>query len=202
MAILLNPNIAYLLLVGGVLLGFLAIIAPGTGLLEIGAFFCIMLAGYAVYNLPVNVWALIILVLSVVPFVFAIRKPRRGAYLALSILGEVVGSAYMFRGEGFSPAVNPVLVIVVSVLMGGFLWLSITKVLQALHARPAYDLSELVGQIGEAKTDIHEEGSVQVAGELWTARSQLLIPAGARVRVVRREGFVLDVEPVVDHSNE
>jgi membrane-bound ClpP family serine protease len=34
-----------------------------------------------------------------------------------------------------------------------------------------------------------------VAGELWTARSEQVIPDGARVRVTGQEGFILDVEP-------
>ena len=37
--VLLNPNIAYLFLVSGVLLTFLALVTPGTGFLEVGAFF-------------------------------------------------------------------------------------------------------------------------------------------------------------------
>ena len=32
---------------------------PGTGLLEVGAFFALALAGYAVYNLNINFWAII-----------------------------------------------------------------------------------------------------------------------------------------------
>jgi membrane-bound ClpP family serine protease len=51
----------------------------------------------------------------------------------------------------------------------------------------------LIGQTGEAKTRVREEGSVQVAGELWSARSDKPVPAGSRVRVVSREGFVLVV---------
>jgi membrane-bound ClpP family serine protease len=66
--------------------------------------------------------------------------------------------------------------------------------LQASHALPSHDLSTLIGQIGEAKTRIHSEGSVQVAGELWSARSEKTIPNGCPVKVVGREGFVLLVE--------
>ena len=80
MDFLLDPNIAYLFLLAGVLLGLLAIIAPGTGMLEVGAFFCLALAGYAVYNLSFNLWALIVLVLSVIPFIYAIQKPKRERY--------------------------------------------------------------------------------------------------------------------------
>ena len=64
MDFLLDPNIAYLILLAGVLLGFLAIITPGTGMFEVGAFFCLLLAGYAVYNLSFNWWALLLLVLK------------------------------------------------------------------------------------------------------------------------------------------
>jgi membrane-bound serine protease (ClpP class) len=54
----------------------------------------------------------------------------------------------------------------------------------------------LIGSIGEAKTEINDEGSVQVGGELWSARSDQAIPLGARVRVIAREGFILKVEPL------
>jgi membrane-bound ClpP family serine protease len=63
-----------------------------------------------------------------------------------------------------------------------------------MHTLPSHDLSALVGQIGEAKTHIHAEGSVQVDGELWSARSEKSIPNGSAVKVVAREGFVLVVE--------
>jgi membrane-bound ClpP family serine protease len=53
MDFLLDPNVAYLFLLAGVLLGLMAVVTPGTGIFELGAFFCLVLAGYAVYN-PVD----------------------------------------------------------------------------------------------------------------------------------------------------
>lgn len=198
MEILLDPNVAYLFLLAGVLLGLMAIISPGTGMFEVGAFFCLALAGYAVYNLSFNLWALIVLVLSVVPFVYAIQKPKREWFLALSILGLVVGSVFLFATDGWQPAVDPIFAAVSSILYAGFLWIAIRKATQASYARPSHDLSTLVGQVGEAKTRIHAEGSVQVAGELWSARSEKNIPSGTPVRVIDREGFVLVVEKSTD----
>jgi len=193
--ILLNPNIAYLFLVSGVLLTFFALVTPGTGFLEVGAFFLMALAGYAIYFLPIHIWALVLLVISIVPFGMAIKATaRRGIYLGSSIVGVVIGSAYLFRGEGLAPAVNIWLVIIVSVLMSVFLWFVITKTLEALESRPSHDLGALVGKVGEAKTDIHDEGSAQISGELWTVRSDKPISAGTRVRVVERNGFILEVE--------
>ena len=198
MDFLLDPNVAYLFLLAGVLLGLMAIVTPGTGIFEIGAFFCIALAGYAVYNLSFNLWALIVLVLSIVPFVYAIQKPKREWYLALSILGLIVGSVFLFATDGWQPAVDPLVAAVSSTLYAGFLWIAIQKISQASHTRPTHDLAALVGQTGEAKTRIHSEGSVQVAGELWSARSEKSIPNGTLVKVIGREGFVLIVEKVAD----
>jgi len=198
MDFLLDPNVAYLVLLAGVLLGLMAIITPGTGMFEVGAFFCLALAGYAVYNLSFNLWALIVLVLSIIPFVFAIQKPRREWFLALSILGLVVGSVFLFATEGWQPAVNFPLALISSTLYAGFIWVAVRKTLQAAHSRPVHDLSTLIGQIGEAKTRILKDGSVQVAGELWSARSEKSIPSGSNIKVVAREGFVLVVEKSTD----
>jgi membrane-bound serine protease (ClpP class) len=194
MDFLLDPNVAFLFLIGGVLLAMLALATPGTGFFEVGAFFSIALAGYAIYNLSFNWWALFLIVLSVVPFVYSIQRPKRELYLGLSILLLVIGSVFMFPRTDEQAGVNPFVAIVSSGLVAGFMWVAIGKSIQAAHARPSHDLGALVGQIGEAKTKILEEGSVQVAGELWTARSENPIKAGSSVRVLRREGFVLIVE--------
>jgi len=194
MDFLLEPNIAYLILLSGVLLGLMAIVTPGTGLFEVGAFFCLALAGYAVYNLSFNWWALVILVLSIVPFIYAIQKPKRELYLGSSILLLVLGSMFLFAVDGWKPAVNPFVALVTSGLLSAFLWIVVRKTVQAASTRPVHDLETLAGLLGEARSKIHEEGSVYVAGEMWSARSDKAIPAGSSIRVVRREGFILVVE--------
>ena len=194
MDFLLDPNIAYLILLGGVLLAMLALAAPGTGFFEIAAFFCIALAGYAIYNLSFNWWALILLALSIVPFIYAIQKPKRELYLGLSILLLVIGSVFIFPRTEEGAIVNPIVAIVASGLVAGFLWIAVRKSVEAASVRPSHDLEGLVGQIGEARTKVDAEGSVQVAGELWSARSEKPIAAGNSIRVVKREGFVLIVE--------
>jgi len=194
MDFLLEPNVAYLILVAGVMLGFMAIVSPGTGLFEVGAFFCLLLVGYAVYNLSFNWWALVFLVLSLVPFIYAIQKPKRELYLGLSIVLLTVGSVFLFHYSEGIMAVNPILAITASLLMAVFLWVAVRKSLEAATIRPSHDLDALVGKVGEAKTKVHDEGSVQVSAELWSARSESPIPAGSSIRVVKREGFILVVE--------
>jgi len=194
MDFLLDPNVAYLILMGGILLALLALATPGTGLLEVGALFCIVLAGYVIYNLYFNWWALLLLLLGVVPFVYALQKPKRETFLILAIILLVAGSVFMFWRPQEGGMVNPVVATITSALMAGFLWLAVRKAVEAAATIPSHSLETLVGTIGEARTRIADEGSVMVAGELWSARSDKVISAGSKIRVVRRDGFVLVVE--------
>lgn len=195
----LAPNIAYLLIAGGLILAALALAAPGTGVLEGLALIPLVLAGWLITQLPINAWALLVLLIGAILFFVSVRWPRNKAYLAASIAALVLGSAFLFRSQvWWVPAVNPILAFVVSLLSAGFFWTVALKAIEASQARPTHDLSSLVGAVGEASTKIHDEGSVQVASELWSARSEQSIPVGTRVRVVGRDGFTLIVEPI-DH---
>lgn len=195
MEILVNPNVAYLILVVGVVLTMMALFAPGTGILEVSALFVLLLAGWEMTQLPINIWALVLLVVGVIPFLLAVRKSRNLVYLGVALVAFVIGSAYLFQGETpLKPGVNPFLAIIVSVLASGFIWLATTKVLETEKLRPSHDLGRIIGEEGEAKTDITDEGSVQIGSELWSARSKSKIYAGSKVKVVKRDGFTLEVE--------
>ena len=193
---LLQPDIAYLLLVSGFLLLLMALLTPGTGFFELGALFVLFLAGWEVYNLPINAWALIVLILGVIPFWLAVRRSGNLWFLALSILTMIIGSAFLFQGESWRPAVHPLTAIVVSTLTAGFMWLITVKTLEAQQKTPTHDLSGLIGQHGITRTDVHHEGTVYVHQEDWSAWSQAPIPAGEEIRVTGREGFVLQVERI------
>jgi len=193
---LLNPNAVYIVLMAGALLALLALATPGTGLLEIGALFMIALAGYGLYTLSFNWWALSLMVLSAIPFAYSLQKPKRESFLILAILMLIAGSIFIFPRTIAHQGVNPFVALGVSVLAGGLLWIVARKTVEAQRIKPAHDLGDLVGQTGEAKTRIQNDGTVQVAGELWSARSDASIAAGNTIRVVKREGFVLIVEKI------
>ncbi len=193
---LLDPNVAYMLLVTGSVLLLLALFSPGTGLLEVGALFMLVLAGLGIYNQPINWWALAILVLGVVPFVLALRRWRRWWLLGVSLAALVIGSMFLMRTPNGGPAVNPFLALFMSVASVVLLWVVGHKSLEAIGLKPLNARESLEGEVGEARTDILGEGTVYIGGEEWTARSDVFIPLGARVKVVRREGLVIYVEAV------
>ena len=193
MELLLDPNVAYLLLVAAMMFALLAIMTPGTGIPELLAIFSFLLAGYAVYHLSFNWWALALLILSTVPFIYSIRGPRRGIWLGLSILSLTIGSVFFFPAAKGLISVNPFVAAATTILYSAFLWVAVRKVVEAAQVRPVHELS-LIGQKGEAKTAVKEDGSVQVSGELWSARSARPLAAGSTVKVIGRDGFILIVE--------
>jgi membrane-bound serine protease (ClpP class) len=195
MDILLNPNIAYLTSVLALLAILAAIVAPGTGLIELAALFLIGVSAYMVYNLGMNLWALIVLLLSVVPFFIAIRSKNSLFYMVITIVMLIGGSLFLFTGSGGAPLVSPLLAIMISALAATFIWFAAKKSIQAQQAKKHHDIDVLIGETGEARTDIHQDGSILIDSELWSARSQEPIPAGERVRVVKRDRFILVVEP-------
>jgi membrane-bound serine protease (ClpP class) len=194
--VLFDPNVAYALLIVGLIVAILALFAPGTGVLEIGALFMLFLAGYGIVNQPINGWALVVLIVGVFPFLLALRKSRQYIFLAVALLALVVGSVFLTRNSSGGPAVNPVLAIVGSVLSTVFLWFVGRRIIEASGRPVTHDLDRLVGMVGEAHTNLNPDGSVYVGSEEWSAHSDIFVPKDSRVRVLKRDGLLLTVEPL------
>jgi membrane-bound serine protease (ClpP class) len=199
MNLLVDPNVAYVLLVVGLLLAILALASPGTGLLEISALFLLVLAGYSISVIPINAWALIILAIGIIFFLVALWRKLSWIFLIVAIVLLIAGSIFLFRSENGSPAINPILSVVVSATAGGMMWLIGRKSIEAVEQKPSFNLAHLQGKSGEAVTTITPEGgSVHVGGEDWSARSSTVIPAGSKVQVISRDGLIMFVEDLKD----
>jgi membrane-bound ClpP family serine protease len=166
--------------------------------IEISAIVALLIGGYGMISQPINLWALGILLVGVIPFILAVRKSGNIIFLVISIVALVIGSVYLFKTDvWWQPAIHPALALLISVLAGGFMWIVARKGLEAIAIKPQNKLEELVGATGETQTEIdHRGGSVYCAGENWSARSAVPIPPNARVRVISREGFILTVEEI------
>ncbi len=196
MDILVNPNVGYLVLMVSMLITLLAILSPGTGILEITALTMMMLCGWFVVQLPTQLWALLLMLLGFVPLILAAKFNWQPLYLASSIIISLIGAAFFFKGENWYPGAHPVLIIILSILDGSVFWYIARKTLEAHQQIPVQDLSQLIGAIGETRTNVHHEGTIFVNGELWSARSTSLIPNNRPVRVTGRDGLILLVEEI------
>ncbi len=198
-----TPNLVFIILVAGIWAGALALVVPGTGALEVLAVFCLLVAGYAALSLPINLWAMVILLLGAGSFVGAVVRPQKSFFLIASAVLLTGGSILLFRGEsGRISGVSWPLAVAGTLLTLGFFWLVIHQSMKAHRLRPTMDPGRLTGVIGETLTEVRASGSIQLASEIWSARSREAIPIGTRVRVVGREGLVLLVEPATQPAEE
>lgn len=203
MDILLNPNIAYLILVFTLMVIVVALLSPGTGLLELTALLLVGVVAWLIFNLSVNWWALALLAVGMIFLIFSIRWPKQKVLLIVSIAALVVGSIFLFPSENtWRPAVNPVLALIVSVPLAIFFWFVFRKILEARQMPPTQSMERLIGMLGEARTEVKDQGTVLIGSELWSARSINSIRRGAQVRVIDRDGFILQVEEVQLNQNE
>lgn len=196
---LINPTVAYLLIVTIVMVLSLTIIDNKFTVSKYGMILCLVVAGYELFYLEVNPWAFLVVALSPLFFHFAIRQTSvHLSLVAIPTLMLALGSFYLFLDENGRPVVNYRLAGLIFTLYSIFIWIRIGRMRNAEGIRLSNNPDSVIGLIGETRTDIdvHSAGSVLVEGELWQARSKKTIPAGSTVRVLRLDGFWLTVKEV------
>jgi membrane-bound serine protease (ClpP class) len=203
MEFLINPNLAYLSIVGAVMFVMLTFVIPRSRIPIVGVVLCLATAWYEISHLKANPWDLIIVVLSPIPFYIAVRTSRlHFPLLLLSLMALTIGSYFIFTDQNGTPTVNLNLVMGISFLSALFAWGAYHRQIQMQNEKGIYDPDSVVGLIGEARTEIDSSGLVLLEGELWRARSKTPIPAGSAVRVIRSGGGLLTVQKVERLSKE
>jgi membrane-bound serine protease (ClpP class) len=200
--LLLNPNLAYLLLMVGTLLALLAVLTPGTGLLELGAVIVLVVVGIQLFNIPINLWALGLVVVGAGIYVLSVIRRGDPVLMAAGLVVIYIGTALIYRSETSLIAADIWLILLASLGEGTFLWVVTRKVLAAAESPPIQDLEALIGTRGETRTRVFGDGTVYADGEEWSARSSQPIPANSVVIIKAREGFTLVVEPLEDRAED
>ncbi len=201
--VLTNPNIAFLLLTIGVQAILIELSSPGGWIAGFIGAVCLALAAYGLGALPVNWFGLIFLAIAFVLFILDIKAPTHGALTAAGVASLIVGALVLFNSPG-TPSFQRVsvpLVVGASLVSAAIFFTILTFGLRALRAPIRTGQESLKGRIGIARSDIAPTGSVQVAGELWTAELEEgsePIPVGSRVEVVRVQGIRLYVRKAND----
>jgi len=208
MRFLANPNVAYLLLVMG-LLGIMAeLVTPGAILPGVFGVIFVVLALVGLGQLPTNWGGVVLIVAAIVMFLLDLHV----AGFALSVGGViafVVGSLLMFgpfwSGSSAVPGakLSPWLIAGTTVGVGAFFLLGLSAALKAQRAPVAVGQETIIGRLGVVQQPLTPAGIVRLESEEWSAVSvdDSSIEGGTRVRVVSTEGLVLKVAPVVDEGN-
>ncbi len=194
---LLNPQIAYFLLLGGLAGLFFELSNPGTIFPGVFGGICLLLGLYAMAVLPTNVAGLLLILLSMVLFILEIAVTSYGLLSVGAVICLFIGSLILFDFE-YGLGGLPLKVILPTVLaVTSFIGLGLILVTRA-QVRPRQSGSEaMLGLQGEVLNWSGQEGHVRVRGEIWRARSssgQTLNP-GDQVAVTDIQGLMVVVSP-------
>ena len=196
LALLTNPNVAFILMLIGVYGLILEFFNPGAVAPGLVGTICLLLALYALALLPIN-YAGAALVLFGIALMVA--EAHIGAFGALGVGGIaafVIGALLMFPSQAPGFALSRGVVIGAVIGSAVVLMLVLGFALRS-RRRPVVTGGEaLIGADGEAVSWQDGEGRVRVQGEIWLARSDGPLAAGSRVKVVARDGLVLRVKAV------
>jgi len=192
-----EPNIAYILLSIAMLAIYLELLNPGSILPGIVGVIALLLALFGLGNLPFNYAGLLLIGFAFVLFTGELFLTSHGLLAGGGVISLALGSVILMAGNPVYFRVSPwIIVTVVGSFAAFFLWV-VTVIIRDRFRRTPSTQESLVGRIGVVRSELDPEGTVLVAGDLWSARTdQPPIEAGREVRVLRVEGFWLWVMPI------
>ena len=192
-----NPNLAYILMMLGLLGLYFELATPGAILPGVVGAISLILSFFAFQTLSVNYAGILLIVLAVVLFIVDIKAATHGVLTVGGLVAMLIGSLMLFNHNP-DPAMRVSLQVIIPVVLitGAFFALGVWLSLKAMIRRPVSGSEGLVGQEGDARTAINREGgTVFVAGAHWNAEADTEIAAGGRVKVVAVRQMTLKVEP-------
>jgi membrane-bound serine protease (ClpP class) len=194
-----DPNVAYILMMLGMLGLFFELSNPGVILPGVIGGISLILAFFAFQSLPINYAGLLLILFGIVLLVAEIKIVSHGVLAIGGIVALSLGSLMLFDAPeaGFRVSWR-VIVPTVAATAGMFLFV-VAAGLRALTAPSSMGMPALVGQTGVARSSLSPEGQVLVQGELWRAVARgSPVDEGVRVRVVGVNGLTLTVEKAAE----
>jgi membrane-bound serine protease (ClpP class) len=203
--IIVNPTVAYLLLLVGLVGIAIELFSPGLiipGALGALAF---LLGAFGSAQLPVTAAGIGLLVLGIALIIAEAHLPTSGVLGVGGVVALVFAGILLFDIDSESFDVSIPVVITVGVLLGGFLVFAANKAVAAHRAEPLTGWEEMIDATGTVRVPLDPVGQVFVNGALWRAKladgadaddAERVRGRDARVRVESVEGLTLRVRPV------
>jgi membrane-bound serine protease (ClpP class) len=189
-----SPSAAYLLLVLGLLLAVLEFFTAGIGIAAVSGAGCLVLAAYGLAVLPVHPWAVVVVALGVFGFAIDLQAGSPRTWTVIGTVCLAVGSVGLYGG-GLRASWLTLAAVVAGTAL--FMVAGMPAMVRARFSTPTIGRESMVGESGSALAPVDPEGTVEVRGAPWRARTNRATPikAGEAVRVVGIDGLLLEVEP-------
>lgn len=193
-----SPPVAYLFLIIGLALMVFEFFTAGIGVAGVVGAVLVLLASFGLGELPERGWALALIIASMVAFSVDVQVGIPRFWTGVGLAMFAIGSWALFpEVDQFNLRVSWLTLLVG---IGGIALTFISgmpSMTRTRFATPTIGREKLIGEVGPAVSDIAPEGSVQVLGARWKARTNRATPikSGEQARVVAIDGVVLEVEP-------
>ncbi|GAL03033.1 putative membrane-bound ClpP-class protease [Photobacterium aphoticum] len=198
LAVITNPNVAYILMLIGIYGLLLEFYNPGVGLPGVLGGICLLLAMYSLQMLPVSYAGLGLILLGIALMIAEAFSPSFGILGLGGIVAFALGSIMLMDTEvpGYQIAVP--LIVGFTVVSALFTFVILTMLLRSRRKPVTTGVEVLLGQEATVMSGFPGDGRVLVDGEVWQAHCPDALERGQRVIVTRVKGLSLDV--VVGHS--
>lgn len=190
--ILANPNVAYLLMMAGLLGLYVEFTHPGVFFPGVAGGICLLLGMAALQVLPINYSGLALIGLGLALLVSELFLPSFGILGVGGIVSFVLGSLLLFDTPESSLTVDPMIVYAAAATFGAFTLLVSYLVVRAHRRKPSLGRDAIVGEIGEVRQRIAGRapgGKIFVHGEYWNAVGDEAIEVGEAVEVLSVDGM-------------
>jgi membrane-bound serine protease (ClpP class) len=179
-----NPNLAYILLMLGLLGLYFEFSNPGSILPGVLGGIFLLLAIFSFQILPINYVGLLLILLAIGLFILEIKIQSYGILTVGGIAAMVIGSIMLIPAP--IPELRPSLKFIIPMAVGlSLIFIFLIFIAIRAHLNRVYTGKEgLMGEIGVAQSDLKPEGKVFVHGELWNAEAEEDIPKGTKVKVL------------------
>ncbi|MBI2206275.1 MAG: nodulation protein NfeD [Candidatus Rokubacteria bacterium] len=192
-----DPNVAYVLMMLGMLGLFFELSNPGVILPGVVGGISLILAFFAFQSLPFNYAGLLLILFGAVLLILEIKVVSHGVLAIGGVVSMALGSVMLFDAPQLGFRVSWWVIGSMVAMTGGMVLFVLGAGLQALASRQTVGAAALIGQTAVARDDLAPDGQVTVQGEIWRAVATAgPVHAGARVRIVDIDGLTLKVTRV------
>lgn len=196
LAVITNPSVALILMMIGVYGLIFEFSNPGSGVGGVIGGICLILALYALQLLPVNFAGIALILLGILFMAAEAFMPSFGVIGFGGIAAFVVGAVILIDTEvpGFGIPLSVIITTAVAsaLLIFGIIAMAVRARRRALVSGDAMLVGSQATLLDLVANDPYS-GWVQLQGERWQVRSEAPLRSGQRVRVLARNGLMLDV---------
>ena len=203
LALITDPNIAYILMMVGMLGIFFELQNPGVVLPGVIGGISLILAFFAFQSLPIN-WAGVLLILFGVALLIAeIKIASYGVLTTGGVVAMVLGSFMLYEAPELGFRVSWTVILPTVGAMAGLMAWAVSAGVRAMMKPSVTGPEGMIGRLAVARSVLGPaggpDGQVQVDGEIWRAVADGgAIPAGEKVRVTAVDGLTLTVSRAGD----